>query len=137
MGLLALLLHVMRENKMLTLLITIALSCPSDQLLDAIREVESNGNVCAVGDGGNAVGAYQIHKIYVDDVNRIAGTNYTYDDRLDERKSREMVKIYLTHYGKGLSEFDLCRLHVGGPDGHKQACTLSYANKVMAILKGE
>ena len=37
-----------------------------DDLLDAIEWVESKGDPAAIGDGGDAVGAYQIHKIYVD-----------------------------------------------------------------------
>ena len=42
-----------------------------EDLMDAIEQVESGGNANAVGDGGAAIGAFQIHKIYVDDVNRI------------------------------------------------------------------
>ncbi len=73
-----------------------------------------------------AVGDFQIHKIYVDDVNRIIRTwrripefqiwgesheyipiqidgeniyHFRYEDRYDKRKSRVMVWIYLRHYG--------------------------------------
>ena len=71
-----------------------------DRLLDAIAIVESGNNPQSRGDGGKAVGAYQLWKIYTDDANRIAGTKYTYADRLCPKKSREMVRIVLMHYGK-------------------------------------
>ena len=51
-----------------------------------------------------AIGAYQIHKIYVDDVNRILASvglfkeQFTYSDRWDKDKSRQMVTIYLRWY---------------------------------------
>ncbi len=98
-----------------------------DDLLDAIEFVESGGDSNAVGDNGNAIGAYQIHKIYVDDLNRILkGTlfSYTYEDRWDREKSRGMTSIYITHYGIGIvtpltqSMLEtMARIHNSGPDG--------------------
>ena len=111
-----------------------ALAAPSQALLDAIRQVESGGR-CVTGDSGRAVGVYQIHKVYVDDVNRIAKTKYTYADRNDEAKSRKMVEIYLTHYGKGKSQLDMARIHNGGPTGHKKQATLKYAEKIKKVMK--
>lgn len=112
-----------------------AVDKPLDNLLDAIRQVESGGrNV--TGDGGKAHGAYQIHKIYVDDVNRILGRKaYTYADRMDRKKSRQMVTVYLNHYGKGLSLIDKARIHNGGSRGHKKKATLKYAEKVRKAMK--
>lgn len=97
-----------------------------EDLLDAIEWVESKGKPNAIGDGGAAIGAYQIHKIYVDDVNRIlmvwkgklneAFDNYhkqhpdpnniksvdselyTYEDRWNKIHSRFMTEVYLTYY---------------------------------------
>ncbi len=96
-----------------------------DDLLDAIEWEESKGITDAVGDGSAAVGAFQIHKIYVDDVNRILRihkgplpadrTPFTYNDRLNRDWSRDMVKVYFTHYGGTLEE--MARTHVAGPDG--------------------
>ena len=41
----------------------------SQSLLDAIRYVESRGDVCALGDSGESLGAYQImHEYYRDAV---------------------------------------------------------------------
>lgn len=85
-------------------------------LLDAIEWVESKGNENAIGDNGNAVGSFQIWKIYVDDCNRILSEQrYTYSDRQNKKRSREMVRIYLTYYGGTFEE--MARKHVAGPDG--------------------
>lgn len=73
----------------------------SDKLLHALKMAESGCKSDAIGDNGKAVGILQLHKVYVDDVNRIVGYNkYSYNDRYDVRKSEEMTRIVLTHYGK-------------------------------------
>ena len=79
------------------------------RLIEAIACVESGNNAGAVGDRGKAVGKFQIHKIYVDEVNRISGIRklnrrFTYEDRFHPEKSREMVMIYLTFWGRTKSE---------------------------------
>jgi hypothetical protein len=72
----------------------------SDRLLFALKMAESGCKSHAIGDNGNAVGILQLHRIYVDDANRILGYNkYTYADRYDIGKSEEMAVIVLTHYG--------------------------------------
>lgn len=112
-----------------------AQSVSMDNLLDAIEQVESGGNCKAVGDGGNAVGAYQLWKIYVDDANRIVGENrWTYDDRWDRAKSREMTRIVISHYGKGDIE-KMARIHNGGGSGWKKPATLPYWEKVKKQLE--
>lgn len=109
-----------------------------NQLLDAIAIVESNNNPSAVGDNGRAVGAYQIHEIYVDDVNRILGKPYfSYADRWDAEKSRQMVYIYLNHYGRGKTTEAMARIHVGGPKGYKKKSTLRYWQKIKRVLDNE
>ena len=119
-----------------------------EALLDAIEQVESGGDPNAVGDGGEAVGSFQIHKIYVDDVNRINtfGPKYSYDDRYDKDKSREMTKAYLCWYirfTRGIwkkPEWEgrrweyMARIHNGGPDGWKKESTKAYWEKVKAVL---
>lgn len=73
----------------------------SDRLLHALKMAESGCKSDAIGDNGKAVGILQLHKVYVDDANRIVGYNkYSYNDRYDVRKSEEMTRIVLTHYGK-------------------------------------
>ena len=39
----------------------------SDELLDAISCVESNKNICAIGDNGRSIGPYQIMRAYFND----------------------------------------------------------------------
>lgn len=106
-----------------------------DDLLNAIATVESNNNPTAVGDNGKAVGLFQIHKIYVDDVNRILGyPAFAYADRLDPQKSRSMISVYLRHYGKNKSLDDMARIHNGGPRGYKKKSTLRYCQKVRRVM---
>ena len=115
-----------------------------DDLLDAIEWVESRGDADAIGDGGRAVGAYQIWKIYVDDVNRIQkqwvsvspGRKvrvFTYEDRLDRGLSRYMVRTFLKHYGGTFEE--MTRKHNGGPKGHKKESTKAYWVKVKTRME--
>ena len=103
-------------------------------LLNAIEWVESKGDVNAIGDSGRAVGCMQIHKIYVRDVNRILGYDkYTYADRYDRAKSREMARVYFNHYGGTVEE--MAKKFNGGPMGHKKKSTESYWEKVKARME--
>ena len=56
-----------------------------EDLLDAIEWVESKGYPNAIGDGGKAAGDFQIHKIYVDDVNRILKIGWAKSDKLQKQ----------------------------------------------------
>ena len=121
-----------------------------DDLLDAIEWVESKGEANAIGDG-EAVGAYQIHKIYVDDLNRFSDwfayrAKYNYDDRWNRHKSRQMVSRYVWYYTTkimpeltlsdcGMRELEaMARIHNGGPDGYKSPATKKYWLKVKARM---
>lgn len=110
------------------------------EIIQAIEQVESGGNTNAIGDNGNAVGCLQIWKIYVLDVNRISGRKFSFEDRLCKAKSYEMAQIYLENYaslkrlGHEPTAEDYARIHNGGPNGYKKACTLPYWNKVKSIL---
>lgn len=119
----------------------VQINCNFEQLLNAIEQVESGGNPFAAGDIDEetgeyqAVGAYQIHKIYVDDVNRILGHQaFSYDDRWDKGKSRQMVSVYLRHYGGNKGIEAMARIHVGGPKGYKKESTLPYWEKIKLEL---
>ena len=122
-----------------------------DDLLDAIEWVESKGEANAVGDNGEAVGVYQIHKIYVDDLNRFSDwfayrAKYNYDDRWNRHKSRQMVSRYVWYYTTkimpeltlsdcGMRELEaMARIHNGGPDGYKSPATKKYWLKVKARM---
>ncbi len=107
-----------------------------------------------------AVGAYQIHQIYVRDVNRILALHgissvYSYGDRYNKGKSRAMVMLYTEYYGTrawdeiwelGIFETDnkqegfmkyfelMARIHNGGPDGYRNPKTKAYWLKVKERL---
>lgn len=110
-----------------------------DELLDAIRMVESgglkDGGRKAVGDGGKAIGPYQIHRPYWED-SKIPGKH---DDCRDPEYARKVVLAYWKRYApKSLESVDvqsLARVHNGGPDGAKQECTLAFWAKVERQLK--
>jgi len=133
-----------------------------DRLWPAICLVESGGKSDAIGDAGLAVGIAQIHKVCVDDCNRIMGHGeaaaYTYEDRLNPKKSRAMFEIYTEYWGvrcadekarrskNGLSdsllfaspEFcmgDLARIWNGGPSGWQWESTKEYEAKVIDKLE--
>lgn len=104
-----------------------------EDLLDAIEQVESGGDANAVGDNGNAIGSFQIWRIYVSDVNRISGKQFKFSDRYSREKSKEMVRIYLSHYGGTIEE--MARKHNGGPAGYKKESTVAYWKKVKHELE--
>ncbi len=105
-----------------------------ERLLDAIGRVESRSDPNAVGDHGRAAGTYQIHRRYWEDGTRILGVDWPYQDARDPQKARQVVRAYLSHYGKGKSLIDLARIHNGGPQGSEKRATLNYARKVEAAL---
>ena len=113
-------------------------------LIPLLIQIESGGRVDAVGDNGAAVGILQIHKILVDDVNRIWDTDYTYNDRQDARKSAEMCILYLWHYGQAYERKTghaanmevLSRIWNGGPLGYKKKATEKYWEKVERVYNG-
>jgi hypothetical protein len=108
-----------------------------DPLLDAIVMAESRSDSQAVGDGGRAIGPYQIHRDYWRDGTRILGVDWAYEDARDAAKAREVVRAYLVYYGKGKNLIDLARIHNGGPDGDKKASTLRYASKIAKVLAAQ
>lgn len=70
--------------------------------------IESNSNPCEVGDNGRGIGILQIHKICVEDVNRIYGTNYKHRQMFDKELSQEIFILYLV-YGAILYKEKFCR----------------------------
>jgi hypothetical protein len=110
-------------------------------LLLVLIFIESSGNNKAVN--GEAAGCLQITPILVKDVNRIAGTNYTLEDRFDRQKSIEMAQIYLTYYGKVYTKKTgnepdnevYARMWNGGPNGWKKESTRDFWLKVKAELE--
>lgn len=75
----------------------------------------------AVGDGGKAIGALQIHKAVVEDVNRFAGTSYTWKGMTNRVAARAVCQKYLEHYAKGKSLEEAARIWNGGPKANTES----------------
>ena len=109
-------------------------------LILAIIAVESNGNDRAIGDDGLAYGALQIHACYVQDASEYANKSWTHEDAYDRETAIEMFTAYMSRYanerrlGRPATAEDIARIHNGGPNGHKKACTIKYWNKVKTEL---
>jgi hypothetical protein len=103
-----------------------------ERLLDAIAHIESNCDRNAVGDGGKALGVYQIHRDYWGEGTEILGVDWPHRDAIDPEKARRVVRAYLLYYGKGKSLLDMARIHNGGPRGCTKKATLRYAQKILA-----
>ena len=73
---------------------------PSDRLLDAIARVESGVKPWAVGDGGKALGAFQIHAAAWSDVNRVrekeGRIQHRHSAAFNPAVAREYAREYLT-----------------------------------------
>lgn len=110
---------------------------PSEQLLDAIATVESNNNPNAVGDGGKAIGVFQIHRVYWQDaVQHDPSIGGCYEDCRDPEYARRIVIAYMDRYAPAnASDETLARIHNGGPRGHKKSATTKYWKKVKNQLK--
>ena len=105
------------------------------KLLYVICMVESSGNPNVEdGDGGLAVGMYQIHQQYVFDVNRIYNTSYTHDDCRDRSTAELIVIKYLRYWGaryqlntgKEPTFEDYCRMNNGGCHFYKDRSETDY-----------
>lgn len=118
---------------------------PSDELIDALIQVESGGDDNAIGDLNlehKAYGCLQIRKPYVDDVNERFGTNYKAEDCLGNRNlSIWIFQRYMERYatakrlGHVPTDEDVARIHNGGPNGYKKDSTKKYWEKVKVQLE--
>ncbi|MBC8442587.1 MAG: hypothetical protein H8D80_00190 [Proteobacteria bacterium] len=113
-----------------------------DDFLQAIGQIESNNKDDAVGDGGNAIGRYQIWKIYWQDaVEFDPSIGGEYEDVTDPDYAARVVLAYLRRYatkkrlGHEPTFEDMARIHNGGPNGYKKDATIKYWNKVEPVLE--
>ena len=108
------------------------------KLLAAIAVVESNVDDHTVGDGGDAIGRYQIHAKAVEDVNKFYNTDFSWRQMHDPASAEWVALLYLQLYLKAVPNAgleDAARIWNGGPDGWRQGCTLAYWHKVSEILR--
>lgn len=108
-------------------------------LLDAIRSKESGGHpdpANAVGDGGKAIGPYQIWEAYWQDaVEHDPSIGGTYEDCRDAAYAERIILAYWSRYAPSYDHETLARIHNGGPKGHRRRGTLGYWRDVQARLR--
>lgn len=110
-----------------------------EEILAALRQVETggapDGGRWAVGDGGQAIGPFQIHRAYWQD----AGLRGDFEDCRDLDYARAVVLAYWQRYcPRALSDLDaevLVRIHNGGPAGDRKESTRSFWGKVERALE--
>lgn len=107
-----------------------------EDVLRAIRIVESGEDPAAVGDGGRAIGVYQIWNVYWRDAVEFSGIGGVYGDCRDPAYADVIVRAYMDRYavprrlGRYPTQEDIARIHNGGPNGHRKEATLKYWQKV-------
>ena len=115
----------------------------SIKLIEALEQVESNGDVLAIGDYGKAYGCLQIWNVVIKDVNRISKSNFKHKDAFNRDKAFKIAEIYLNYWGKvyerktgkKVTNEVYARLFNGGPSGYKKKSTIKYWKKVRSNLK--
>ena len=108
----------------------------TDQLMDAIAEVESNR-------GATSENVYQLNPIYVRDVCRITRQTLTHEQATaSDEIARWCIEAYWENYGARCARISgkpadaqaLARIHNGGPDGWRKPETLPYWRRVREAL---
>ena len=107
-------------------------------LFHALAAVESNHDDEAVGDGGKAIGRYQIWRVYWLDATEFSGIGGKYHDVKNKDYAEKVMRAYWKRYARQ-AYYDrdyetLARIHNGGPKGHKKDATLPYWRKVQQHL---
>lgn len=84
-----------------------------DIFIQALIEVESGGNINAVGKTQD-LGILQITPIYVAEANRLSNKGFTLEDRLSKEKSLEMFNIIQEHHNPNHDIAKAIKLHNPG-----------------------
>lgn len=118
-------------------------TCDSDSdFIRAIGQIESNNTDNVVGDGGRAIGRYQIHDICVKGSGLKDLLNYQHKDMADSIKAEHVFwatmgvhcYTYAMKYGNYPSYEELARMWNGGPNGYQMQATLGYLKKFKQAL---
>ena len=120
----------MKRALLLLALCATSQAAPPASFFRALHIVETSGRTGPIiGDGGKALGPFQIHRAYHAD-SRVAGD---YSRVADLDYSRRVVTAYLKRYAPQAWESGnvdaLARIHNGGLTGDKKASTLPYLRK--------
>ncbi|MFO1053802.1 MAG: hypothetical protein U1F36_16420 [Planctomycetota bacterium] len=110
------------------------------EILDAIRAVESGGRADPPdGDGGLAIGPYQIHRVYWQDAMAAdPSLGGRYEDCRTRDYAERVIASYMRRYvpdawARGDAEV-IARTHNGGPEGAAKPATDRYWGRVLAAL---
>ena len=108
-------------------------------VIDAIIEVESEGNANAVDKSGKSCGILQITPVLVKECNRIlklqkSSKRYQMADRFSVAKSKEMFLLYQSFYNPQHNVEQAIRSWNGGMHYTKRG-TQRYFEKVMSKMK--
>lgn len=113
-------------------------------LIDALIQVESGGNLFAVGDlnlKDKAYGCLQIRQPVCTDVNRAFGTKHKAEDMLGNKELSiwiftKYMELYATEKNVGgpVTDEHRARIWNGGPSGFKRASTVGYWDKVKKLI---
>ena len=115
-------------------------SWPMTDILAAIRQVETGDRENAPdGDGGLAIGPYQIHYVYwLDATASDASIGGRYEDCRKRGYATKVVEAYFRRYAAAASKRGeaetLARIHNGGPRGHLIRATRGYWQRVRKLL---
>ena len=111
------------------------------RILEAIRFVESGGRIDPPdGDGGKAIGPFQIHREYWQDAHEFdAALGGEYENCRDAGYAIDVVRAYMKRYApdawrRGDAEV-VARTHNGGPRGRHKQATEGYWHKVRRLLE--
>ena len=127
----------------LPLIVILAVDAPAGYdprpILDAIRHVETGSEPDpenAVGDGGRALGPYQIHRVYWQDaVEHDPSLGGSYEDVRDAVYAERVILAYWDRYAPDWRAETLARVHNGGPKGHRKQATVEYWGKVSRRMR--
>ena len=110
-------------------------------LVAAIVAIESNGNNQARGRHGE-IGALQVTKAVVADVNRHHGTRYTVRRMTNRTEATDVFDRYMWIYatqsrlGRPVTDEDRARIWNGGPNGWNRAATMPYLRRYRQQIGG-
>ena len=110
------------------------------EFLDALWQVEASQQLYPKdGDGGNAIGPYQIWKNYWLDAVEFSGIEGTYEQCRDKEYAERIIEAYMLRYKRTAWESGdweiISRTHNGGPRGATKKATLGYWDKVQGVIK--
>ena len=117
------------------------LNAQQTELVNAIIQVESNGNDDAIGDNGKAIGCLQIWEPYWLDATEYSNIGGKYYDCFKRDYAVRIFDAYMKRYAReawtspgGFNPEIVARIHNGGPKGHKRKSTEKYWKKVLTEL---